>query len=518
MRDDGSSPATIRQKMQRGSVTTRAKSTARRGAVTALVAAACLGAAGCASGGSDGRGQDTDERTTAAAAPAGPAGADLRAPELAPDRRACPAGEGFDCFRLRVALDRTGRASGVSGRLTLRVAVETGTRPPGRPPKGYLVALTGGPGQPGLPFAPSTRKRLGSVAPGYALVLVDQRGTGAGALDCPQLQRSVGASDVAVAARGSVEACARQVGSRRAAFTTADTVADLEDLRQALGAERLTFAGVSYGSFVAERYALAHPDRVRGLILDSVVRQQGADALLVHNMAAVPRVLRAVCREVHCRGDVGADLRAALAFGADDVALLDTLVTKSLGVPRLDEVPAALREAARGRLERLGRLSAEAQEEDGAPPAQFSAGLHAATLCAESDVPWRDATALPADREQGLAQARAQLTPGRLGGFEPATAVENGLADTCRRWPPLPRAPASPTGPLPAVPTLLLAGELDLATPLEDAREQLSRAPAGKLVVVPGVGHSVLSSDPSGCALRAAGRFLAGRAPGGCGR
>lgn len=475
-----------------------------------MISALCVGLAGCAGGGTDGRSQNPPERTVAPATPgpAGPAGADLRTPELVPDSRPCPAGDEFDCFTMRVDLDRTGRAASESGRLTLRVAVQAG----GRPVKGYLVSLSGGPGQPGLPSASGVRERLGSVAPGYRLVVLDQRGTGAGALKCPPLQRSVGSSDVAVASRGSVEACARQVGARRAAFTTADTVADLEDLRQALGAERLTLAGVSYGSFVAERYALAHPGRVRALILDSVVRQQGADSLLVRNMAAVPRVLRAVCKREGCRGDVAADLRAALAFGADDVALLDTLVALSLGRPRLEELPEALRDAARGRLEGLNVLATQVREEAGAvPPELFSAGLHAATLCAESDVPWADATALPADREQGLAQARSQLTPGRLGGFEPATAVENGLADTCRRWPPLERAPPAPTGPLPRVPTLLLAGELDLATPLEDAREQLLRAPAGRLVVIPGMGHSVLARDPSGCALRAAERFLAGR-------
>jgi len=395
------------------------------------------------------------------------------------------------------------------------VAVQSG----GGPPKGYLVYLTGGPGQPGLPSATGVRERLGSVARGYGLVLVDQRGTGAGALDCPRLQRSVGSSDVAIAARGSVEECARQIGSRRANFTTADTVADLEDLRQALGAERLTLVGVSYGSFVAERYALTHPDRVRSLILDSVVAQRGADALLVSTMAAVPRVLRAVCGEVRCRGDVAADLRAALAFGADDVALLDALVARSIGQPRLSDVPAALRQAARGRLEGLERLASEARDEAAdVPPERFSAGLHAATLCAESDVPWADATALPADREQGLAQARAQLTPARLGGFEAATAVENGLADTCRRWPPLEQAPPVPAGPLPPVPTLLLSGELDLSTPVEDARRQVLRAPRGTLVVIPGAGHSVLSTDASGCALRAAERFLAARpVPARCG-
>ncbi len=505
----------ILQKMQLGSVTTRWQSTARRRVVAGLAVVACLGLAGCASGPADGRGQDAPAQTAAPVnpGPAGPAGADLRVPELVPDPGACPAGAGFDCFTLRVDLDRTERAAATSGRLTLRVAVQTR----GRPARGYLVSLAGGPGQAGLPFAQRVRERLGSVAPGYGLVLVDQRGTGAGALDCRRLQRSVGASDVAVAARGSVEDCARQVGSRRTTFTTADTVADLEDLRQALGAERLALAGVSYGSFVAERYALAYPARVRGLILDSIVDQRGADALLVRNMAAVPRVLRVVCEEVRCRGDVAADLRAALAFGADDVALLDTLVALSVGKPQLDAVPAALRAAARGRLEDLERLTAQVQDAAvDVPPELFSTGLHATTLCAESDVPWPDATALPADREQALAQVRAQLTPGRLGGFEPATAVENGLADTCRRWPPLEREPTPPTGALPPVPTLLLAGELDLATPLEDAREQLRHTPKGTLVVVPRMGHSLLSLDPSGCALRAAERFLAGRRVPGC--
>jgi len=48
-----------------------------------------------------------------------------------------------------------------------------------------LVFLTGGPGQPGVPFAPRLAGRLGPALRGYRLVMFDQRGTGAGALDCP---------------------------------------------------------------------------------------------------------------------------------------------------------------------------------------------------------------------------------------------------------------------------------------------------------------------------------------------
>ena len=61
-------------------------------------------------------------------------------------------------------------------------------------------------------------------------------------------------------------------------------MADLEALRVALGADKLTLDGVSYGTFVAERYAMAHPDRVARLVLDSVVPAAGLDGLEVDDV------------------------------------------------------------------------------------------------------------------------------------------------------------------------------------------------------------------------------------------
>ncbi len=51
------------------------------------------------------------------------------------------------------------------------------------------MLLTGGPGQPGVPFVSRLAGRLGPALRGYRLVMFDQRGTGAGALNCPALQR-----------------------------------------------------------------------------------------------------------------------------------------------------------------------------------------------------------------------------------------------------------------------------------------------------------------------------------------
>ncbi len=218
-----------------------------------------------------------------------------------------------------------------------------------RAPKGVLVALTGGPGQGGVDFVPRSRVRMRALLHDYRLVMFDQRGTGAAALRCPALQRAVGTSDLTVPPPGSVEACARALGPNRRFYSTADTVADLEALRVALGADKLTLDGVSYGTFVAERYAMAHPDRVARLVLDSVVPAAGLDGLEVDGLHETARVLRAVCRAQHCPGDPAADLAAVVRARHDGGPELDdTLVALSVGAPSFPGVLAALREARAG--------------------------------------------------------------------------------------------------------------------------------------------------------------------------
>jgi pimeloyl-ACP methyl ester carboxylesterase len=51
---------------------------------------------------------------------------------------------------------------------------------------------------------------------------------------------------------------------------TLSTVRDLEALRRALGEERLTFHGSSYGTLLGQQYAERYPGRVRAVVLESV--------------------------------------------------------------------------------------------------------------------------------------------------------------------------------------------------------------------------------------------------------
>ena len=136
---------------------------------------------------------------------------------------------------------------------------------------------------------------LGAEQSAYRIVVYDQRGTGAGALHCKALQRAMGSSDLYPPPTASVRACALKLGDRRQFFGTDDVVADMEDLRQALGVDTWTIDGISYGTYVAERYALAHPGRVSKLVLDSVVPQVRETDLGLAEFKATARA-SAACR------------------------------------------------------------------------------------------------------------------------------------------------------------------------------------------------------------------------------
>jgi pimeloyl-ACP methyl ester carboxylesterase len=105
----------------------------------------------------------------------------------------------------------------------------------------------------------------------------------------------------------------------------------MELLRQALNAERWTLDGISYGSYVAERYSLAHPSRVRRLVLDSVVPHDGSVQLLAPAMRRAAAVLRLACRSgPRCVGDPANDLAAVVRARHNGTALLDALVNLGL--------------------------------------------------------------------------------------------------------------------------------------------------------------------------------------------
>ncbi|MBV9730639.1 MAG: alpha/beta fold hydrolase [Pseudonocardiales bacterium] len=411
---------------------------------------------------------------------------------------------------LTVPLDHAGLHPGPrsAGWLSLRVAMADNADAP----RGVLVFLTGGPGQPGVPFAARVSTQLldPAVLRAYRLVLIDQRGTGGGALRCPQLQQVMGSSDLTVPPASTVQACAQTIGPARQFFTTADTVADLDALRRALGVDRLSFDGVSYGTFVAERYALTHPDRVSRLVLDSIVPHDNVDPLELAGIGRTADVLRMVCQENGCPTDPAQDLSEVVRIRHDGPELFDTLTGLSVGRPRLSDVPAALHEALRGDDTTLNAIVATEHRTQAATAEELSQGLHASTLCEDLHGPWGDAATPVAGRAAATWKAVAALPEAMVFPYDRATAAGNGIAVTCQQWPSTPVVAVPAGRDLPAVPVLLLAGDHDLSTPLPWAQQEAARAPQGHLVVIPGAGHSTQSSANGPMGRAAATAFLTG--------
>jgi pimeloyl-ACP methyl ester carboxylesterase len=237
-----------------------------------------------------------------------------RIPALAPDLQSVLPGEAARCgtFSVPENRERPGRM------LPLKVIVI-----PARSaaPKEPVFFLAGGPGQA------ATELATGFTGPLHReerdVVLMDVRGTGQGTgLDCPQ-----GGSDDDVQSYleplfhdGAAYAACRDMLATRAdltQYTTPQAMEDLDELRQALGHERIVLEGGSYGTRAAITYIRMYGARVRAATLYSLVPLENRAPLF--HAAAAQRAFDLVgdqcAAEAPCRAafpDVRGDLAAIL--------------------------------------------------------------------------------------------------------------------------------------------------------------------------------------------------------------
>ena len=428
------------------------------------------------------------------------------APAVASAQDDCP--QGFQCRTVTVPLDRSGA---VPGTIDLPVVVEKGKGP-------LMLALGGGPGQGMVRVAEPVAGLLAPLT-GHRIAVIDQRGTGAVALHCKGLQDAA-LTDFTTPPPGEAEACGEQLGATRALYSTTDTVDDIEAIRQALGEQQIAVLGISYGTYVAERYARAYPGNVSSIVLDSVVPQENVDPLFVANMKQSGRILEQLCkpRKSRCakatKDPVG-DLRKLvkrtsedpidgtftaggekLALQVDGAGLFDLVSgLSSFYQDEFPKFPGAVKKALRGKPKQIVAMYAHYREENFTPdPGDQSWGLHSATLCADVAFPWGSPSTDPATRGAAVEAALADLPARALGPFDRASPAGGGVVQTCQPWQPTTVAPPPAPGPLPDVPTLIAAGTWDLSTPLADAKKEAARTPTADFVKLPEAGHSALTS------------------------
>ncbi|WP_051342805.1 alpha/beta hydrolase [Pseudonocardia spinosispora] len=195
----------------------------------------------------------------------------------APDP-AAPLNPRQECTTVAVPLDHA-RPDGP--RISLAVSRIRSESPRRR---GVLILIPGGPGSTGLARPSTSLGRLPQqVADAYDLVGFDPRGLGASTpVSCrlagndmvPAVLKPWPAPDGDITdnvarARRVADACARNGGEMMRHLSTRTEAADIDRIREALGERRISYWGVSYGTYVGAVYATLFPDRTDRVVLDS---------------------------------------------------------------------------------------------------------------------------------------------------------------------------------------------------------------------------------------------------------
>lgn len=438
---------------------------------------------------------------------------------------------GYQCAKVDVPLDRSGAVPGTVSLNVKRVPAAT------NPDNVAVVPLAGGPGQSAVPLSETFAQVLKPAIATRDLLVFDQRGTGqSGALSCNALSANLSVTKIS-------GGCAAELGAGRGFYRTPDSVADIEALRVAGGYSKLVLFGVSYGTKVAEQYAAQYPQNVEALVLDSVVTPDGPDPFSRSTLSAMPRVLKELCAGSACKGatdSVTRDLSKLAAMlrkkslktkvvlsTARKVTvhltqsdLLQILVAGDLNPTLRAELPGSMHAALQGDGSPLARLAVRSEGlTTGLSPVKrqasddgISEALYLATTCEESPFAWtRDATVT--QRLSEITAAANKIPKAQLGPFSPTAALtSSGAIPLCIGWPDASAAPA-PTAALPPVRTLILDGQMDVRTPIEDARAVGALIPGSQVVEVPFTGHSTTTSDltkNSTCTQGALAAFFGG--------
>ena len=202
---------------------------------------------------------------------------------LAPEKSAIAwedCGGGFECANFDVPYDYdAGGGPSFTLPLVRRLAKNQEAR------IGSLLVNPGGPGGSGVGWARAAWLAMPpAIVDRFDLVGFDPRGQAGStpSIDCiDDLEPFVGldltpadAADLKVIedeTAAFVEACNTRSGELLQFVGTDNIVRDMDLLREALGDDKLTYLGFSYGTFLGTMYANAYPDRVRALVLDAAL-------------------------------------------------------------------------------------------------------------------------------------------------------------------------------------------------------------------------------------------------------
>ncbi|MFE4973737.1 alpha/beta hydrolase [Kitasatospora sp. NPDC056651] len=146
---------------------------------------------------------------------------------------------------------------------------------------GALLLNDGGPGSPTLGAPPRVHAALKDTAGRFDIVGLDSRFTGRSAqIDCGwpvgfSIQSAgtgrAGFERQVTLQRDLAARCRSAVGDLLPYASTRDTARDLDVVRGALGERRISYLGLSYGTYLGTVYTQMFPGRVDRMVLDSAM-------------------------------------------------------------------------------------------------------------------------------------------------------------------------------------------------------------------------------------------------------
>jgi pimeloyl-ACP methyl ester carboxylesterase len=331
--------------------------------------------------------------------------------------------------------------------------------------------------------------------------------------------------------QAQIASCAAQLGPNAYYYESSDAADDVAGVMAALGFRQADYYGDSYGTWFGQVLAVRHPGLLRTIVLDSAypVLNDNSDSEVNHGQAALEIAcersqpcrdlpLHATDRFALLLDDLRANPVTGIAPGSSGEPLTVTANPQGLFlvIANAGNAPVTWRDldaAGRAWLEHrdalpLLRLIAEARDSysGGGASVDFSVGLADAVQCAEYGQNFNLYSSL-AQRQQQYAASLSQARDNDPEEFAPFTVDDAIFSqmnaeeyNTCLTWPiPPPDVvvgqPVPSNARFPAIPTLVLSGELDTVTSPDEGRATAHLMPNSTFIETTNLVHESAIGD-----------------------
>jgi len=421
-------------------------------------------------------------------------------------------GGSFECATFKVPVDYAN-----PGGKTLDLAL---LKQPAKDPAKRIGTLMANPGGPGVSAIDFVRIWAGGLSKDvrdrFDIVTFDPRGVGQSspivchdnlqklvALD-PSPDSAAEWEGVKAESKLFADACTKKYGDLLSAVGTKNVARDMDTIRAALGEEKLTYVGYSYGTVIGSVYADMYPARVRAFVLDGAVDLSlGFEATIGTQAVGFERALAAYAADCDQK-------KCAAAPTGNTMKVIDDLLAKvdkaPLPAPSADraagpgEVLLGIIEAMYSKFSWNGLTSALAQANKGDGSAMVKLadqylqrendGSYPNLIEANSAVNYVDEACSRNPNDYiAMADRLAKASP-HFG----ASAASSGLG--CAYWGAKPDPLTVPRAA--GAPTIVVIGTTnDPATPYEWAVALSKQLESGVLVTHRGEGHTIYAQGNS---------------------